>query len=159
MTRLYINWKHIRRIWIWEDIEQLPGVTKQTWATQPPLYCRDLGEYRLHTCTRAKLKHTIDTDRWKEASTQEDRETMTTCTQGRERELGCRLYPSHSVCFLFTEPGTPDCFFSVQTERKASGAWGDILWISQKLFWIRIVDHTFKANGDSHVIKWQHSAL
>ncbi len=38
---------------------------------------------------------------------------------------------------------TPDCFFSAHTERKASGPWGDILWIWQKVYWIRIVDYTF----------------
>ncbi len=38
---------------------------------------------------------------------------------------------------------TSDCFFSAHTERKASGPWGDILWIWQKVFWIIIEDYTF----------------
>ncbi len=40
--------------------------------------------------------------------------------------------------------GTPGCFFSAHTELKASGPWGDILWVWQKVFWIIIVDYTFK---------------
>ncbi len=50
------------------------------------------------------------------------------------------LYPSHSVCFLFTEPGlcvNTGLFFSAHTEQKASGPRGDILRIWQKVFWIK----------------------
>ncbi len=44
--------------------------------------------------------------------------------------LGLSLYPSRSVCFSFTEPGL--CMNT------------GTLWIWQKVFWIRIVDYTFK---------------
>ncbi len=36
-------------------------------------------------------------------------------------------------------------FFSTHTERKASRLLGDIPWIWQKVYSIRIVDYTFKA--------------
>ncbi len=39
---------------------------------------------------------------------------------------------------------TPDFFFSAHTRRIASGPWGDILWIWQKVYWLRIIDYTFK---------------
>ncbi len=62
---------------------------------------------------------------------------------------------------------TLDFFFSAHTGRKASGPWGDILWIWQKAFWIIIVDYTFKlklySRGSSfrrllqHL--WQHSVI
>ncbi len=40
---------------------------------------------------------------------------------------------------------TPE-FFSTHTERTASGLWGDIRWIWQKVCWIRIADCTFKSS-------------
>ncbi len=65
-------------------------------------------------------------------------------------ERGWWLYPSHSVCFPFTEPGlcmNTGLFSSAHTERKVSGPWGDILWIWQKMYaqmyWVRISDYTF----------------
>ncbi len=39
---------------------------------------------------------------------------------------------------------TPDCFFSAHTEQKASRPWGDILWIWQKVYWIRFIDYAFQ---------------
>ncbi len=36
--------------------------------------------------------------------------------------------------------------YTRHTEWKASGPWGDILWIWQKVYWIIIVDYTFKPN-------------
>ncbi len=62
-------------------------------------------------------------------------------------DLGWWLYLRHSVCFLFTEPGlcmNTGLFLNAHTEWKASGPWGEILWIWQKMFWIRIVGCTFK---------------
>ncbi len=63
-------------------------------------------------------------------------------------DLGWWLYPSHSFCFSFTEPGlcmnTRLFFQRAHTEWKASRLQGDILWIRQKVYWIRIIDCTFK---------------
>ncbi len=39
-----------------------------------------------HNTQEATLKHTIHADRRKETSTQRERETRTTCKQGRERD-------------------------------------------------------------------------
>ncbi len=65
-------------------------------------------------------------------------------------DLGWWLYPSHSVCFPFTEPGlcvnTGLFLFSSHTEWKASERRGYILWISQKVFWIIIVENIFNVS-------------
>ena len=40
--------------------------------------------------------------------------------------------------------GTPNFLFSPETKQTDSGQWGDIRWIWQKVFWIRIAYCTFK---------------
>ncbi len=47
----------------------------------------------------------------------------------------------HSVCFPLTEPGL--CMNTAHTERTAGRPWGDIFWIWQNVYWIRIADYTF----------------
>ncbi len=48
---------------------------------------------------------------------------------------------------------TPDFFFSAHTEQKVSGPWGDILWIWQKVYCIRVVDYTFNCVCLIHLLE------
>lgn len=59
--------------------------------------------------------------------------------------LACVQVHWNSVC-LFPVRAVYEhqrVFFSVHTEWTASGPWGDIHWIWQNMYWIRITDCTF----------------
>ena len=69
---------------------------------------------------------------------------------GRSRVV--LLIPSHFFCFPLTELVlcmNTGSFFNAHTEWTASRLWGDICWIWQKVYWIRIADFTFKVSQSS----------